>query len=988
MAIVFIIAGTVFGAAMGKAQAAEDCAPVLARIASVQGSVEVRRSQRADWQSADPASVLCAGDRIRVKERSRAALLMTNESTLRLDQNTTLILAAPEDEKTSLMELLSGVLQVITRTPRPFKVKTPYVNAGVEGTEFLVGVDAGSARVAVYEGRVSAANDLGILTLIAGEIALTASNQAPRKERMVRPVDAVQWALYYPNVIDYGLDGKLRGSAAEAALRESLALYRQGRLAEAIDRTDKAPEGRGDPRFLTYRAGLLLLVGRVDEAMPEIEKALAADARNSDAHALQAIIAVVQNDKDQALKLATRAVELDPASPAARKAMSYAQQAYFRLEDAQASVRKAVELNPNSALAWARLAELQMSTGDLDGALASARHAVEIEPRLAKTQSVLGFAHLARFDTGAAKQAFEQAIALDQAEPFARLGLGLAKIREGDLTGGREKIEIAVSLDPGNALIRSYMGKAYYEEKRDKLAGTQFDLAKAYDPRDPTPWFYDAIRKQTDNRPVEALQDLQKSIELNDNRAIYRSKLLLDQDVAARESNLAAIYEDVGVTQIAILEGAKAVTADPSEFSSHRLLAESYATLPRHEIARASEALQAQLREPPSLAPLPQPFLTGDNFSFARTPGLSTPGYNEYARLFDQDGFAGIADALAGGVKGDRIVATALRENMAIGLEQQYESFGGFRSNGDLSRRLYSGLITVQPSPSSSFQAQVTHLEKENGDLQIRFDPEFIRPDREDTQNTTFRLGARHVLSPGQEILASFVSERLPTRLTTGGAIVDQTDTAKTAEFQYVLKVRGATVVAGAGGLRGDSEFSLSVPESPLLNTSTDSQRSHRNGYIYATWDLIPNRLRAQLGVSVDRVKEPDVRRNQISPKLGLVIAPMYGTTVRAAFLRGVKRTLTSNQTLEPTQVAGFNQFFDDFNGATSDLAAVGLDQLISPSARGGVSFMTRKIQHTLTVDPTLGTIRDVERRERNLRSYLYWTPNESASSSGRTSFS
>jgi tetratricopeptide (TPR) repeat protein len=99
-----------------------------------------------------------------------------------------------------------------------------------------------------------------------------------------------------------------------------------------------------------------------------------------------------------------------------------------------------------------------------------------------------------------------------------RLGLGLAKIRAGDLVGGRAEIEIAVILDPGNALIRSYMGKAYYEEKRDDLAESQFDISKKLDPLDPTPWFYDAIRKQTINRPIEALDDLQKSIERNNNR--------------------------------------------------------------------------------------------------------------------------------------------------------------------------------------------------------------------------------------------------------------------------------------------------------------------------------------------------------------------------------------------------------------------------------------------------------------------------------------
>ena len=66
----------------------------------------------------------------------------------------------------------------------------------------------------------------------------------------------------------------------------------------------------------------------------------------------------------------------------------------------------------------------------------------------------------------------------------------------------------------------------------------EYAIAKELDPKDPTPWFYDAIAKQTTNRPVEALQDMQKAIELNDNRAVYRSRLLLDSDLAARSAAL------------------------------------------------------------------------------------------------------------------------------------------------------------------------------------------------------------------------------------------------------------------------------------------------------------------------------------------------------------------------------------------------------------------------------------------------------------------
>jgi len=72
---------------------------------------------------------------------------------------------------------------------------------------------------------------------------------------------------------------------------------------------------------------------------------------------------------------------------------------------------------------------------------------------------------------------------------------------------------IAASLDPINSLIRSYLRKAFLKEKRYGLAGTRFDLAKKPDPTDLTLWLYDEIMKQTQNQPMEAWRDIQKSIE-------------------------------------------------------------------------------------------------------------------------------------------------------------------------------------------------------------------------------------------------------------------------------------------------------------------------------------------------------------------------------------------------------------------------------------------------------------------------------------------
>jgi hypothetical protein len=94
--------------------------------------------------------------------------------------------------------------------------------------------------------------------------------------------------------------------------------------------------------------------------------------------------------------------------------------------------------------------------------------------------------------------------------------------------------------------VRAYLGKGYFEAKRIGLDEREYGIAQQSDPLDPTAWLYDAIAKQTTNRPVEALQSIQKSIELNDNRAVFRSRLMLDEDLAVRSASLGRVYSDLG----------------------------------------------------------------------------------------------------------------------------------------------------------------------------------------------------------------------------------------------------------------------------------------------------------------------------------------------------------------------------------------------------------------------------------------------------------
>ena len=467
------------------------CEPHVGEIVSIQGDVEVKRAGKSHWEKVQLNQKYCIGDVIRVSKLSRAAIVLINGATLRLDQESTLTFSNMEEKQTLLLRLMKGAAHFFSRFPHNIKLATPFVNGSVEGTEFLVTVDENQTLITVFEGKVLAANAKGDLILTNGQSAIADAQTAPMPRLIAQPRDAVQWALYYPPV-----------------------LYEK----------EPVKADRDEKQHLMHQAAMYLSLGRVPEAQFNIEKTLSMDPENAEAISLQSVIALVQNEKNKALGLARQAVTAAPSSDAAWLALSYAQQARFDLPGALKSVSESVQLAPENALAWARLAELQASFGELDKALDAAQKAVALDPDLSRTQSVLGYAYLMQVNTDTSKLAFTKAIELDPADPLPRLGLGLSRIREGDLQTGKSEIEIAASLDPNNALVRSYLGKVYYEDKQPGLSGREYAIAKGLDPMDPTPWFYDAIRKQTINRPVEALHDLQKAIELNDNRAVYRSQ--------------------------------------------------------------------------------------------------------------------------------------------------------------------------------------------------------------------------------------------------------------------------------------------------------------------------------------------------------------------------------------------------------------------------------------------------------------------------------
>ncbi len=87
------------------------------------------------------------------------------------------------------------------------------------------------------------------------------------------------------------------------------------------------------------------------------------------------------------------------------------------------------------------------------------------------------------------------------------------------------------------------------------------------------------------------------------------------------------------------------------------------------------------------------------------------------------------------------------------------------------------------------------------------------------------------------------------------------------------------------------------------------------------------------------------INKTTINPKFGLIWLTSPNTTMRTAVFRTQKREFGNNQTIEPTQVSGFNQFFDDDVGTESWRFGVGIDHRINEAMNIGYEWSKRQIE-------------------------------------------
>lgn len=897
----------------------------VSRVIEAAGRVEFARAGLVQWQPATNGLALGVGDRLRTGPQSRAALQLADRSIIRLNERTLMELQPPRHAEKRRFGLPSGSIYFFNRErPANVEFETPLAAGAIRGTEFYLEAAAASMQLALLDGAVELDTSTEKVSLQSGEQVRLVAGQPAVKTPLLNARAVIQWALYYPAVVN---PADLPFTETDrTVLRASLEHYRAGDLNAALA---AAPEpAPGSEAQQVFRAALELSVGRVDSAESRLNAAPNAPA----ARALRELIATVRGDAVSETSV--------PANASDFLARSYSFQSRSQLEAARSAARRATELAPDFGFAHARLAEMEFAFGERRAALAALEQALKLSPRHAQAHAIRGFVFLEQEDARAALDNFDRALAIDAALGQAWLGRGLALMRLRQRDEALNSLQRAAALEPQRGLFRSYLAKGYGEQREDKLAEKDFRLARELDANDPTAWLYSALHAWQLNRLNEAVRDLEQSSDLNDNRSVFRSQLLLDRDRAVRSANLAAIYNDAGLPEVSRHVAARSVNEDYANFSGHLFLANSYQSLEdpnrfdlRFEAARHSELLLANLLAPPGAGNLSQLLPQQEHLRYFEPRPVAVSSFTEYRDNGDWLEAGSVFGTLGG---------------LSYAVDALYESRNGQRQNEHSEHFDASVQLKQRVTAQDSAYVQIGRFESAAGDVAQYYNPAQGKRGFHvnELQEPSLYLGWHHEWSPAHRTLlllarlkddldfhdpqpnvlflrrsGPFSSVETPPGFSFD---LEKHFTLCSAELQHLWQSPSFSVIAGGRWQYGEveSEATLNrVLTGTVTDQSVEASLERGNVYTYGSWQ-VAEPLRLIAGLSYDHIRFPEntdlaplargeETRELLAPKAALEFAPWKRGLFRASYTRSLGGLYFDNSVrLEPAQLAGFTQAY------------------------------------------------------------------------------
>lgn len=160
---IFLVMALAFVACNKQETQVKDAGGSIARITFLKGDVSALRG--TDKVVLEVGAALQQGDKITTGAEAQVELFLKGQGIVRLSENSELALSVLGEGNKTTVGLNSGTgaffMKKLDRTGE-FNVQAPTAVAGVRGTTFLVSVpQAGTTRIALYDGAIAVNNDKG-----------------------------------------------------------------------------------------------------------------------------------------------------------------------------------------------------------------------------------------------------------------------------------------------------------------------------------------------------------------------------------------------------------------------------------------------------------------------------------------------------------------------------------------------------------------------------------------------------------------------------------------------------------------------------------------------------------------------------------------------------------------------------------------------------------------------------------------------------------
>jgi len=609
------------------------CAPVpgpcalpagaAAQIIDLQGQGDHRPPADVDWQPARVAQTLAAGDFVRTRTAARMALVLADETQVRLNQGSVLQVRALAAGGQGATELQLNLGRAWTQTRRPgsstLLMHTPAATAAIRGTDWDISVAPdGRTLLTVLSGRVLLHNAQGEVAVAANEAAVAEVGKAPVKLLLTQPRERVQWV----NALQADPVPHLRAAPPPGdGLRpvvEALARHQPDAARAALA---GAGPGVSPVWRQTLQAAMALQAGdgatartALAQLMQAPDAPLAAWLMHTDVLLMEGASAAALQTLDQALQrwpghpaLAAQrawAQLLDDQADAAARTLAQAEGTQDSVDlalvraalarrqgDAPAALAayaQAVQLAPQDARGWLGLGSVQAEREDLQPARAHLEAALRLDPAIAGAQGERGTLETRANRFGAARHAFEQALEDHSGDYVALTGLGLLRLKQGQPQEALEAFLRAGVLQPRYARARTWTAVAYYQLGRHQDALVTLEQACALDDKDPVPWMLLAQIHADLFQPGQAVQAARAALA----RMPYLKSLNQLANDQKGSANLGATLAFFGMEDWALELAQQSFS--PYWGGSHLFAADRY----RGEFNKNSALLQGFLTDP------------------------------------------------------------------------------------------------------------------------------------------------------------------------------------------------------------------------------------------------------------------------------------------------------------------------------------------------------------------------------------------------------